>query len=32
MKYHDTELAADGLQHAILLYTTTVLKASVHEG
>jgi len=32
MKYHDTELAADGLQHTILLYTTTVLKATLHEG
>lgn len=32
MKYHDTELAAGGLQQAILLYTTTVLKASLHEG
>jgi len=32
MKYHDTELAAGGLQQANLLYTTTVLKASLHEG
>jgi hypothetical protein len=31
MKYHNTELAAGGLQHAILLYTTTVLKDSLHE-
>jgi len=32
MKYQDTELAAGGLQQTILLYTTTVLKASSHEG
>jgi hypothetical protein len=32
MKYQDTELAADGLQQGILLYPTTALKVSLHEG
>lgn len=30
MKYHDAELADGRLQQAILIYTTTVLKASLH--